>query len=166
MDENASGASRISLLFVCLGNICRSPLAEGVFRSLVEEAGLSERFEIDSAGTGAWHVGEPPDARAAMVASQHGVRLECRARQVGPDDFQRFDYIIAMDRENLRNLERMAAAAGSDARIRLLREFDPEGDGDEVPDPYYGGASGFETVYDIVSRSCRTLLQRILAEAS
>jgi len=161
MDENASGPSRISILFVCLGNICRSPLAEGVFRSLVEEAGLSERFEIDSAGTGAWHVGEPPDARAAMVASQHGVALECRARQVTTEDIGRYDYIIAMDRENLRNLQRMAAEAGSDAEVRLLREFDPEQDGDEVPDPYYGGASGFETVYDIVSRSCRALLKGI-----
>lgn len=165
MDENASGPSRISILFVCLGNICRSPLAEGVFRSLVEEAGLSERFEIDSAGTGAWHVGEPPDARAAMVASQHGVTLECRARQVTTKDFGRFDYVIAMDRENLRNLQRMAAEAGSDAEVRLLREFDPEQDGDEVPDPYYGGASGFETVYDIVSRSCRALLRGIGSSA-
>jgi len=165
MDENESGPSRISILFVCLGNICRSPLAEGVFRSLVEEAGLSERFEIDSAGTGAWHVGEPPDARAAMVASQHGVTLECRARQVTTEDFGRFDYVIAMDRENLRNLQRMAAEAGSDAEVRLLREFDPEQDGDEVPDPYYGGASGFETVYDIVSRSCRALLRGIGSSA-
>lgn len=155
------GASRISILFVCLGNICRSPLAEGIFRSLVEQAGLSHRFEIDSAGTGAWHVGEPPDARAAMVASRHGVPLECKARQITGEDFARFDYIIAMDRENLRSLERMAASAGSEAEIRLLREFDPERDGDEVPDPYYGGASGFETVYDIVSRSCRELLQRV-----
>ena len=161
MDENASGPTRISILFVCLGNICRSPLAEGVFRSLVEEAGQSDRFEIDSAGTGAWHVGEPPDARAAMVANQHGVTLECRARQVTPEDFDRFDFVVAMDRENLRVLQRMAAESGSDAEVRLLREFDPDQAGDEVPDPYYGGASGFETVYDIVSRSCRALLRRL-----
>ena len=163
MDTNNSDSSRTSVLFVCLGNICRSPLAEGVFLHLVEEAGLSQRFEIDSAGTGAWHVGERPDARAEMVANQHGVSLDSRARQVTDDDLSRFDYVIAMDRENLRNLERMADASGSASEIRLLREFDPESVGDEVPDPYYGGASGFENVYEMVHRSCQTLLSRLHA---
>ena len=161
METNDSTSQRTSVLFVCLGNICRSPLAEGIFRHLVEEAGLADRFEIDSAGTGAWHVGERPDARAAMVASQHGVALECTARQITEEDFVHFDYVIAMDRENLRNIERMAAANGSDAEVRLLRDFDDEGDGDEVPDPYYGGASGFETVYEMVHRSCAALLERL-----
>ena len=163
MDTNNSDSPRTSVLFVCLGNICRSPLAEGIFVHLVSEAGLADRFEIDSAGTGAWHVGERPDARAALVANQHGVTLESRARQITESDLDRFDYVIAMDRENLRNIERLADATGTEAEIRLLREFDTDGEGDEVPDPYYGGASGFETVYDMVHRSCRTLLQRLQA---
>ena len=163
MDTDRTASNRTSVLFVCLGNICRSPLAEGVFRHLADEAGLSERFDIDSAGTGSWHVGERPDARAAMVAQQHGVDLECRARQLTEDDLRRFDYVIAMDRENLQNIRRMADAIGSEAEVALLREFDPEGGGDEVPDPYYGGASGFETVYEMVQRSCANLLERLKA---
>ena len=163
MDPTSPAARRTSVLFVCLGNICRSPLAEGVFRHLVEEAGLADRFEIDSAGTGGWHVGERPDARAQMVASQHGVALECRARQVTAEDLLHFDYVVAMDRENLRALERMAASVGSDAEVRLLRDYDPGADADEVPDPYYGGASGFETVYEMVQRACQALLERLRA---
>ena len=163
MDNTAPDSPRTSVLFVCLGNICRSPLAEGIFLDLVAEAGLSDRFEIDSAGTGSWHVGEPPDARATLVASQHGVELTSRARQLTADDLLHFDWVIAMDRENLRNIERMADAAGSDAEIHLLREFDPEGEGDDVPDPYYGGASGFENVYAMVHRSCQRLLDRLRA---
>ena len=162
MQNDNSDTSRTSVLFVCLGNICRSPLAEGIFRHLVSEAGLAEKFEIESAGTGAWHVGERPDARAEMVANQHGVELGSRARQITEDDVGQYDYVIAMDRENLRNIQRMADATGSEAAIHLLREFDPEGgEGAEVPDPYYGGASGFETVYEMVHRSCRVLLDRL-----
>lgn len=162
MTDTTSDSARTSVLFVCLGNICRSPLAEGIFLHLVEEAGLEERFEIDSAGTGSWHVGEVPDARASLVASQHGVDLPSRARQLIEADLERFDYVIAMDRENLRNIERMADATGSEAQVRLLRDFDPEGEG-EVPDPYYGGASGFETVYTMVMRSCQSLLDQLRA---
>lgn len=162
----ASGSSTTRVLFVCLGNICRSPLAEGVFRSLVEEAGLSDKFEIDSAGTGSWHVGERPDSRAAMVAREHGVELDCRARQVTAKDFHDFDYVIAMDRENLRALERMASSSAGDAEVHLLREYDPDPEGEEVPDPYYGGVSGFENVYQIVTRSCEGLLTRLRAVAS
>jgi protein-tyrosine phosphatase len=149
---------RTRVLFVCLGNICRSPLAENVFRYLVEEAGLEDRFEIDSAGTGSWHVGERPDARAASVASAHGIELRGRARQVTQDDLVAFHYVLAMDRENLEELEYMARKGEATAEIRLLRAYDPHADRDEVPDPYYGGASGFEDVFDIVSRSCRSLL--------
>ena len=161
MSQTESETSRTSVLFVCLGNICRSPLAEGVFQHLVEEAGLSNRFEIDSAGTGGWHIGEPPDARATMVASQHGVHLGSRARQVTESDLDHFEYVVAMDHDNLRNLERMAATCGSEAQIELLRRSDSEGTGEEVPDPYYGGASGFETVYEMVHRSCVGLLARV-----
>ncbi len=163
MDTHDSDPSHTSVLFVCLGNICRSPLAEGVFQHLVIEAGLGQRFEVDSAGTGAWHVGERPDARAEMVAKQHGVELQSRARQITEDDLRHFDYVIVMDRENLRNIERMASASGSEAQIRLLRDFDSEAEGEEVPDPYYGGASGFENVYEMVHRSCQVLLQRLQA---
>ena len=161
MDINNPDSSRTSVLFVCLGNICRSPLAEGIFLHLVNEDGLADRFEIDSAGTGSWHVGEPPDARASLVAGQHGVELVSRARQLTDDDLMHFDWVIAMDHENLRSIGRMADAAGSEAEIHLLREFDSEGDGDEVPDPYYGGASGFENVYVMVHRSCQALLARL-----
>ena len=160
-----SGNAPTRVLFVCLGNICRSPLAEGVFRSLVDEAGLGSQFEIDSAGTGSWHVGERPDARAAMVARDHGVELDSRARQVTEDDLGAFDYVVAMDRDNLRTLERMAASSGADAQIQLLRVYDPDPDGDEVPDPYYGGVSGFENVYQIVRRSCEGLLAHLRATA-
>lgn len=163
VDTNNSGSPHTSVLFVCLGNICRSPLAEGIFGHLVSEAGMAERFEVDSAGTGAWHVGERPDARASMVANQHGVELDSRARQLTEDDLQRFDYVIAMDRENLRNIERMADATSSEAEVHLLREFDRTAQGEEVPDPYYGGASGFETVYEMVHRSCQVLLERLQA---
>ena len=158
MDANQSNPGPTRVLFVCLGNICRSPLAEGVFQHLVEEAGVSDEFEIDSAGTGSWHVGEHPDTRATAVAEAHGVTLASRARQVTCKDLDQFDYVIAMDRENVRNLERMAESSGTDVEIHLLREFDPERHGDEVPDPYYGGTSGFEEVFQIVSRSCQALL--------
>lgn len=163
MDENNSEDRRTSVLFVCLGNICRSPLAEGVFQHLVDEAGMTARFDIDSAGTGSWHVGERPDARAEMVAEEHGVLLTSRARQVTPDDLERFDHVIAMDRENLRTLERLAASSGSEPDIRMLREFDAEVEGDEVPDPYYGGARGFESVYEMIRRSCQELLRQLSA---
>jgi protein-tyrosine phosphatase len=146
------------VLFVCLGNICRSPVAENVFRHLVEEAGLDHEFEIDSAGTGSWHVGERPDRRAASVALARGIELRGYARQVTVEDLSTYDHVIAMDRDNLRELQRLARAGVATARIELLRAYDPERDGDDVPDPYYGGASGFENVFEIVSRSCRSLL--------
>ena len=167
MAADPPGSAPTRVLFVCLGNICRSPLAEGVFRHLVDDAGMSSKFEIDSAGTGSWHVGEPPDARAAMVAREHGVELDSRARQVSDQDLRDFDYVIAMDRENLRSLERMAATTpDASAEIGLLRAYDPDPEGDEVPDPYYGGVSGFENVYDIVERSCEALLTKLRSRAS
>jgi low molecular weight protein-tyrosine phosphatase len=155
------GLRSTKVLFVCLGNICRSPLAEGLFLHLVEEAGLADAFEVDSAGTGSWHVGEPADARAAFVAQGHGVELRSRARQVIPEDLSRFDFVIAMDRENLRELRRMAAATTTTAELRLLRDYDPVRDGEDVPDPYYGGPSGFENVYLMVRRCCEALLAEL-----
>lgn len=150
-----------SVLFVCLGNICRSPLAEGVFRHLTAEAGLGERFVVDSAGTGAWHVGERADPRSAEVASAHGVSLEGRARQVTADDLRSFDVVVAMDRDNLAALEDLASASGGTARLHLLREFDPEADHDEVPDPYYGGPHGFERAYHMIHAACSGLLREL-----
>jgi protein-tyrosine phosphatase len=152
------------VLFVCLGNICRSPLAEGVFLHLVREAGLEYRFQVDSAGTGDWHVGERPDRRAVAVARRHGVELPSRARQVTPTDLDAFDHVLAMDRDNLRDLRRLART-GARADIRLLRTHDParadSADGDDVPDPYYGGPSGFDLVYEMVHRSCAALLAEL-----
>jgi len=159
MEASDSAAQSTSVLFVCLGNICRSPLAEGVFRHLVEEERLSDQFDIDSAGTGAWHVGELPDGRAAMVAERHGISLDSRARQVEAEDLDRFDHILAMDRSNLHELQKMVDLSGAEVELHLLREYDPEQDGDEVPDPYYGGAGGFEHVYAMVRRSCEALLE-------
>lgn len=154
-----------SVLFVCLGNICRSPMAEGVFRHLVDEAGYSSSIRVDSAGTGSWHVGESPDLRAARTARAHGIDLLGTSRQVQPEDLRNFDYVIAMDLENLHSLERLRDATGDDASLYLLREFDPEGGpGAEVPDPYYGGAFGFEDVFQMVKRSGEALLAHITEE--
>ncbi len=152
---------RTSVLFVCLGNICRSPLAEGVFRHLAEERGVDDRFVIDSAGTGAWHAGSPPDERSVLVASEHGITLEGSARPVTPEDLERFDVILAMDSENLQDLERLADGSRTRARLHLLREFDPEADRLDVPDPYYGGYRGFENVYRMVRRACEGLLDEL-----
>ncbi len=151
------------VLFVCMGNICRSPTAEGVMRSLVREAGLEHEIEIDSAGTGDWHAGDPPDRRATEAAQRRGITLEGAARQVTPADFEDFDLVIALDRENLRNL-RAIAPDGADDKIHLLREFDPDSAGApdlDVPDPYYGGPRGFETVLDQVEAACRGLLDEL-----
>lgn len=152
----------IRVLFVCLGNICRSPLAEGVFRKLVEEAGLSAHFEIDSAGTGPWHVGEPADRRMQHVARRHGVDLSGHvARQLGQEDLARYDHIYVMDRENLEDVLRLDRDGRFRHKVALFRTFDPEpGDG-EVPDPYYGGERGFEEVYQIVERTARRLLEHL-----
>ncbi len=152
------------LLFVCLGNICRSPTAEGVMRALVDEAGLQDAIELDSAGTGAWHVGSPPDARAVAAARARGIALEGSARQVREDDFDDFDLVLAMDRANLRELRELAGDEERRAKVRLLREFDPAGGGDQdldVPDPYYGGAGGFDEVLALVQSACAGLLARI-----
>ncbi|HEX3519847.1 MAG TPA: low molecular weight protein-tyrosine-phosphatase [Solirubrobacteraceae bacterium] len=152
------------VLFVCLGNICRSPTAEGVMRSLVDRAALQDEVMLDSAGTGAWHVSSPPDARATAAARGRGTVLEGSARQVTGDDFEDFDLLLAMDRANLRELRQLAADSEQRAKVRMLREFDPASTGDlDVPDPYYGGDGGFEEVYDLVHTACTGLLERIQA---
>jgi protein-tyrosine phosphatase len=152
------------LLFVCLGNICRSPTAEGVMRSLVRDAGLEDTIDLDSGGTGAWHVGSPPDARAVAAASARGIMLESLARQVEEGDFDDFDLILAMDRSNLRELRQMAPGGQGRTKVRLLREFDPAsvvGEDLEVPDPYYGARGGFDEVLDLVQAACSGLLEQI-----
>jgi protein-tyrosine phosphatase len=154
----------VRILFVCMGNICRSPTAEGVMRALVREARLEDHVEIDSAGTGGWHAGEPPDARATEAAHRRGVTLAGAARQVVRADFERFDLLVAMDRENLRGLLAVAPDEEAAEKVRLLREYDPATSGDlDVADPYYGGERGFETVLDQVQAGCRGLLGELRA---
>ena len=150
-------SEKVSVLFVCMGNICRSPTAEGVFRHYVNQAGLAELFEIDSAGTHAYHVGEPPDKRAQQAAERRGFSLaDIRARRVAPEDFERFHHIFAMDQDNLVMLHEQAEA-GQREKIRLFLEYS-SGPETEVPDPYYGGATGFERVLDLVEDASRGLL--------
>ncbi|HEX4484367.1 MAG TPA: low molecular weight protein-tyrosine-phosphatase [Solirubrobacteraceae bacterium] len=170
----ARRARPVRLLFVCLGNICRSPTAEGTMATLVREAGLEGEIELDSAGTGSWHVGSAPDERATAAAARRGIALEGAARRVRDEDFDEFDLILAMDSSNFGDL--LALAGGERSRrekVRLLREFDPasaahgpEGRGAgelDVPDPYYGAGDGFERVLDHVQAACAGLLAQIRA---
>ena len=153
------------ILFVCMGNICRSPTAEGVMRRLLDETGLAGRVEVESAGTGGWHAGEPPDERATLAARRRGITLAGAARQVRAADFRDFDLLIAMDRGNLRELLAVAPDEEAAEKVRLLREFDPASSGDlDVPDPYYGGDDGFEHVLDLVEAACRGLLDALRAD--
>ncbi|MBB4862455.1 protein-tyrosine phosphatase [Pseudomonas nitritireducens] len=150
----------MKVLFVCLGNICRSPTAEGVFRHKVREAGLEERIEIDSAGTGDWHIGKAPDARTRAAALRRGYDLSSlRARQVSVADFSRYDLVLAMDHANLRDLKSLRGSSGKAELDLFLRRYDLEVD--EVPDPYYGGEDGFEQVLDLVERGCDGLLTEV-----
>jgi protein-tyrosine phosphatase len=149
------------LLFVCSGNICRSPLAEAIFRDLAGKAGHAGRFEVDSAGTHGWHEGDPADPRARKVGKRRGVDVTSIARPIEPQDFERFDLILAMDRGHLRQLRARCPPPLRD-RIRLMREFDhPKGGDLDVPDPYYSGEKAFEDVFDLLEKSCRGLLDEL-----
>ena len=142
-----------SVLFVCLGNICRSPTAEGVFRHLLAQEGAAGMIRVDSAGTGAWHVGEAPDARAQAAALERGIDLSAlRARQVSADDFRLFDHVLAMDDSNLTDLAALCPSPYR-SRLRLLLDFAPHVEEREVPDPYFGGDDGFGHVLDQIGRA-------------
>jgi protein-tyrosine phosphatase len=156
--------NKIKVLFVCMGNICRSPTAQGVFRHLVEQEGLSHLITTDSAGTIDYHVGKPPDRRARETALRRGLDLsDLRARQAKAADFAAFDYVVAMDRDNYTDLLRLCPE-GLEAKLHLFMDFAPELEVQEVPDPYYGGPSGFERVFDMVEQASHGLLQRIREE--
>ena len=156
-------ARKVGVLFVCMGNICRSPTAEGVFRAGAERAGLARGMRIDSAGTHDYHVGEPPDARAIASALRRGYDLrKHRARQVAPRDFERYEWILAMDRHNLQELE-SRRPGNYVGHLGLLLDFVPGVEAREVPDPYYGGSDGFERVLDLVEHAADQLLQQVTA---
>lgn len=157
----------IRICFVCLGNICRSPTAEGVMKKLVAEAGLSEKIHIESAGTGDWHVGELPDPRSRKTAERRGVPLSSRAQHFSATTFDRFDLVLAADSNNVKSLQKLARGEQDTAKIRLLRDYDPSAPkGSDVPDPYYGGPEGFEEVFDQCEAACRGLLKTLAAASS
>jgi len=156
----------VRICFVCLGNICRSPTAEAVMRHLVTGAGLEHQILIESAGTGDWHVGHARDKRSRAVGEARGIPLSGVAQQFVPVSFDRYTHVIAMDRSNRDELLKMARTPDDRAKVALLRAFDPTAEKDaEVPDPYYGGARGFEEVFDICERACRGLLEQLKREA-
>ncbi len=154
------------IVFVCLGNICRSPTGEGVMQHIINETGFENYFEIDSAGTSAWHAGEPANSKSRSVAESHGVKLLSRARLFEKRDFDYYDLIIAMDHENRDNLMALAANDDHKEKVQLLREYDETPEDGQVPDPYYGGLSGFENVFQIVDRSCKNLFEQLKAQVS
>jgi len=166
-DPHQKGATYMTkVLFVCMGNICRSPTAQGVFRKMLAEANLDSTVMVDSAGTHAYHVGEAPDARAMQAAKRRGVEIgDLRARQVSQDDFRDFDMILAMDWENLALLQQQCPRAHKH-KLHLLMRFAGEHDAATVPDPYYGGPEGFNTVLDYVEDACQGLIEVVRKRAT
>lgn len=157
---------KVKVLFVCMGNICRSPTAHGVFRALLWREGLDHAVEVDSAGTHAYHVGEPPDRRAQQTARRRGLDLsDLRARQVEAGDFDRFDYVLAMDSENHRHLQALCPP-GQRHKVKLFMDYAPQCGATDVPDPYYGGSRGFEEVFTLVEEASLGLLQTITAQGA
>lgn len=157
---NPSNDEPVRVLMVCLGNICRSPLAEGLLIHLARERGHHARLLVDSCGTGGWHAGDPPDPRSLAVALKHGVNLPSRARQFDPTrDIEGFDLLVAMDDSNRRTL---IDRGTPEAKVRLMLDFHPELAGEDVPDPYYGGPGGFDDVYEMVRVACEGLLAQLL----
>jgi protein-tyrosine phosphatase len=153
----------VGVLFVCLGNICRSPLAEGIFKRKIEEAGLGEFISVDSAGTSHWHVDEPPDQRSAEIARQNGITLNHYGRQISRADLEKFNYIIAMDVDNYEDIIRLKETYGNGkAEVLLMRAFDDQQSGSDIPDPYYGGPNGFQLVFDLLEESLSNFLEKII----
>ncbi len=151
----------IKVLFVCMGNICRSPSGEGVFTKLVDDAGLSDQFNIDSAGTSAYHIGESADARMRKHAAKRGLQLTSRSRKFTRADLEKFDYILAMDYENYRDILGYDRHGTCGDKVYMMNDFSETDKGADVPDPYYGGPAGFEIVLDMLEESCRGLLEHI-----
>ena len=155
--------NKIRVLMVCLGNICRSPTAEAMLRRKVHEAGLDDRIEVDSAGTADYHVDSPPDRRAIAHGERRGLEMRhLRGRQVSREDFERLDHVLAMDEDNLMNLRRLRPS-GSHAKLALLLSYAPEAGALEVPDPYYGGPEGFETVLDLVEAAADGFIASVVS---
>jgi protein-tyrosine phosphatase len=155
--------NKIRVLMVCLGNICRSPTAEAMLRRKVHEAGLDDRIEVDSAGTADYHVDSPPDRRAIAHGERRGLEMRhLRGRQVSREDFERFDHVLAMDEDNLMNLRRLRPS-GSHAKLALLLSYAPEAGALEVPDPYYGGPEGFETVLDLAAAAADGFIASVVS---
>lgn len=155
-------SKKTRILFVCTGNIIRSPLAEHMFRSLAEKSGVADNYEIDSAGTSGYHVGEHPDSRMRKVAAANGLEYDGESRRLKSGDLDKFDLLIGMDGYNYSSMRSMTRSPGQEDKIRLLREFDPQGTpSSSVPDPYYGGIDGFHEVYRVVERSCQGLLEAL-----
>ncbi len=153
---------KYSILFICLGNICRSPAAEGILKTLVEQQGLADRYTIDSAGIGGWHVGQLPDERMRQCGSRHGYRFDSHARQFQHSDFRRFDLIVTMDNDNYRTISTMATNENERNKVRRIADFltDHARYG-AVPDPYYGGPADFELVITLLEEACQELLRQI-----
>lgn len=156
----------IKVLFVCLGNICRSPLAEGIMRQKIKERNLESQISVDSCGTSKYHIGEQPDPRTVDNAKQHNIHLNHQARQFHKEDFRKFDYILAMDSANMHLIKRLDQTHEFENKLALMRSYDPEQPNSDVPDPYFGGEDGFEEVYKILNRSVDEFLNHLINKHS
>lgn len=152
---------KVRVLFVCLGNICRSPMAEAIFNHKIQQFGIEHRFIVDSCGTGNYHIGQQPDPRTVSNARRNGVRINHACRQLQAQDLIDFDYILAMDASNLSNILKLPNAANYADKIMLMREFDPDGKGREVPDPYFGGEDGFQEVFEMLDRTMHHFIKHL-----
>lgn len=161
MEKAITKENPYKIVFVCLGNICRSPTAEGIMQHLVNERNLQPYFYIDSAGTSAYHIGESANSKSQKVANEHGVELKSRARRFEAGDLDEFDLILAMDHENYENILQLDGNGSYSGKVKLMRDFDPTPGDKAVPDPYYGGMNGFQNVFDVLKRSCVNLLDEL-----